>query len=54
MSYLCVPGKLLSALHALFRLTFTMAPRGGDIINSILQIRKLRFTKVEVIELARM
>lgn len=51
--YLCVPGKLVSALHALFHLTFTMTLRGGDIINIILQMRKPRFTKVQVIELAR-
>lgn len=50
MNSLCVPGKLLSVLHA-FHLILTITIRGGDIINTTLQMRKLRFTKVEVIEL---
>lgn len=50
MNSFCVPGKLLSVLHA-FYLILTTTIRGSDIINTTLKIRKLRFTKVKIIEL---
>lgn len=51
MNFLCVPGKLLSVLDVVFHLILTMTIRGGDIINTTLQMRELKCTKIEVMEL---